>query len=450
MKTSLRIISVVLLICAFVSCFASCEIPFIGNTTTPQQGNTPAEMVDYASQLKLDFTSTRARQEVTLHMHVDGDTTHFNLTTAIGGSKILKARYLGVDTPESTGAIEKWGKKASNFTKEKLTNAVSIIVESDTHTWNPDSTGSRYMVWVWYKATETSDYRCLNIELLQEGLAKRKGADNVYGDFCTSAYQQAYTNKLHVWGNAKDPDFYEGEAIPVDLLELATNPEKYNGKKVVFEAVITRDFGNSIYLQAFNGETGMYHAIGAYYGYNFGGMDQLELGNLMKIVGTVSYWEGGGTYQVSDLKFNPYSPKPEENIAVIEKGHEIVYNLTTPEEFCTGKREIIILNDEGEEILKEFSYAELALNTTVEMRDLEVVDVYTTVNSESSAGAMTLTCKSGNYKITVRTEVLYDAEGNLVTAQYFEGKTIDVKGLVAYYNGNYQIKLISLNDVTVK
>lgn len=450
MKTSLRIISFVLLLCALLACFTACDLFGEQTTTTQSGGNTPGEWVDIASQVKLDLASTRARQEVTLHMHVDGDTTHFNLETPIGGSRILKARYLAVDTPESTGAIEKWGKKASNFTKEKLTNATSIIVESDTHEWNPDSTGSRYMVWVWYKTADMQDYRCLNIELLQNGLAKRKGADNVYGEYCTQAYQQAYSNKLHVWSSEKDPDYYEGMPIPVTLLDLATNPEKYNGKKVVFEAVITRDFGNSIYLQAYNEETGMYHAIGAYYGYSFSGMDQLTLGNLMKIVGTVSYWEGGGTYQVSDLKYNPFSPKPEENIAVIEPGHDVVYTLTSPAEFCEGTREVLVTDDEGNEVLKEFSYAELALNTAIEMQNLKVTNVYTTVNSESSKGAMTLTCSADGYEITVRTEVLYDENGELVTKDYFDGKTIDVKGLVAYYNGNYQIKLISLKDVVVK
>ena len=448
MKTSIRIISIVLLICALVSCFVSCNLP-IGSTTTTQQGGSPAELVDYVSQVKLDLASSRARQEVTIHMHIDGDTTHFNLSTPIDGSKILKARYLGVDTPESTGAIEKWGKKASNYTKEKLINATSIIIESDTHIWNTDSNG-RHLVWVWYKNDSMTDYSLLNLELLQIGLAKPKGTDNVYGSYCFNAYMQARAHKLYVFGSDVDPDFYIGEAIPVDLLELATNPEKYNGKKVVFEAVITRDFGNSIYVQAYNPETDMYHAIGAYYGYNFGGMDQLQRGNLMKIVGTVSYWEAGGTYQISDLKYNPFSPKPEENIAILASGQEVVYTLTSPEEFCTGKREVIVLDDEGEEVLKEFSYAELALNTAIEMHDLVVTKVHTTVNSESSAGAMTLTCSAGGYTITVRTEVLKNEDGNLITEEFFYGKTIDVKGLVAYYNGNYQIKLISVNDVVVK
>ena len=446
MKRSFRILSVFLLLCVLISCLASCSGGGSTTTTTPG-GNTP-ERVDYASQVKLDLTSNRARQEVTLHMHIDGDTTHFKLTQNIGGSNILKARYLAVDTPESTGAIEKWGKKASNFTKEKLKNATSIIVESDTSEWNPDSTGSRYMVWVWYKSSETSDYRCLNLEILQEGLAKPKGTDNTYGEACFNAYMQARDLKLHVFSNDVDPDFYLGEAIPVDMKELATNPAKYDGKKVVFEAVITRDFGNSIYLQAFCEETGMYHGIGAYYGYSFSGMDQLTLGNLMKIVGTVSYWEGGGTYQISDLKYNAFSPDQSNNIQIIESGHEIVYNLITPEQFYS-KVELVMINDEGEEVLKEFDYAYLALNTAVEMNDLYVSEAYMT-KTDSSYGEITLTCTAGGKTIQVRTEALKDENGDLITEDYYEGKTIDVKGLVGYYNGNYQIKLISLNDVVIK
>ena len=90
------------------------------------------------------------------------------------------------------------------------------------------------------------------------------------------------------------------------------------------------------------------------------------------------------------------------------------------------------------------------------MKDLRVVDIYTTTNEASSdKGAMTLTCKVGDITISVRTEVLKDADKNLVTAEYFEGKTIDVKGIVDYYdyentgNGTYQIRVYSLSDITV-
>ena len=41
------------------------------------------------------------------------------------------------------------------------------------------------------------------------------------------------------------------------------------------------------------------------------------------------------------------------------------------------------------------------------------------------------------------------ADSNIITRDYFEGKTIDVKGIVDYFNGKYQIKVFSVKDVNV-
>ena len=76
--------------------------------------------VDYVSKHKFDPNSGRIYQEVTVKLYVDGDTTHFNVTEPVNGSRTLKARYLGINTPESTGKIEEFGKAASNFTREKF------------------------------------------------------------------------------------------------------------------------------------------------------------------------------------------------------------------------------------------------------------------------------------------------------------------------------------------
>ena len=139
------------------------------------------EFVDYVSELKLDLTSETKKQEVDVRLYIDGDTTHFDpKSSTITGydpsdfektQGYIKARYLAINTPESTGKIEPWGKKASDFTHNKLATAQTIIVESDDGSWNVDSTGERYMLWVWYKPEGATDYRNLNVEILQEGLA---------------------------------------------------------------------------------------------------------------------------------------------------------------------------------------------------------------------------------------------------------------------------------------
>ena len=121
------------------------------------------ETVDYAGKVSLNFASETVKQEVTVKTFVDGDTTHFHVPETVVENGVLKARYLGIDTPECTGKIEEYGKRAAAFTREKLESAVSIILESDTANWDKDSTGDRYLVWVWYQPAENQPYRNLNI-----------------------------------------------------------------------------------------------------------------------------------------------------------------------------------------------------------------------------------------------------------------------------------------------
>ena len=62
--------------------------------------------------------SVFAKEEVTLAKCVDGDTANFNLN-----GEVIKARFLAIDTPESTKEKEPYGKEASNYTCETLTKA---------------------------------------------------------------------------------------------------------------------------------------------------------------------------------------------------------------------------------------------------------------------------------------------------------------------------------------
>ena len=99
---------------------------------------------------------------------------------------------------------------------------------------------------------------------------------------------------------------------------------------------------------------------------------------------------------------------------------------------------------------KTFDYAELALGSTIKMEGLVVKSMYTTDDPESSSrGAISLTCEVDGVTVELRTTVLYK-DGQIVTESYFEGKTIDVRGIVDCYNGDYQIKILSINDVDIK
>ena len=46
-------------------------------------------------------------------------------------------------------------------------------------------------------------------------------------------------------------------------------------------------------------------------------------------------------------------------------------------------------------------------------------------------------------------ESLLDESGNLITEDAYLGKTIDVRGIVDYFDGDYQIKVFSRNDIIV-
>ena len=457
MKTISRVLSLLTLVCLLASLFTGCgeTAPATEPTEAPTQGveatvgsTEPLEIIDYATAVKLDMASPTAKQEVTVKTLVDGDTTHFYVPSSVMPGGVLKARYLAINTPESTGKIEEWGKKASNFTREKLSNATSIIIESDTGIWNADSTGDRYLCWVWYKPAGESEYRNLNLEILQNGLAiASNSSQNRYGEYAVAAIAQARAQKLNVHSGEKDPDFFYGDAYEVTLKELRTNIEAYNGLKVAFNGVITVNDNNSVYVESYDAETDMYYGMAVYYGFGLSGagLEILNVGNEVRIVGSVQYYEAGGTWQVSDVNYRAMKPDDPGNIQKLSEGNAPAYRLTDAETF--NKATVTIVGEEGDQ---EFPYSQLAMSTSVEMKGLKVVDVYTTKNEESaSKGAMTLTCKVGNQYISVRTVVLYDENGNLVTEDAYMGKTIDVKGIVDFFSDSYQIKVYSTNSITV-
>ena len=445
MRPLRKLLALSLVLCLILGVLAGCDN---GSQSTNPSTAPNVETVDYAGDLKLNMNSATLKQEVTVKTYVDGDTVHFNVPASVMPGGVLKARFLAINTPESTGKIEEYGKAASNFTKEKLKNAVSIILESDTNTWNADSTGGRYLVWVWYKTEDMADYRNLNIEILQNGLAiASNSGGNIYGSIALAAIAQAKAQKLNVHSGNPDPDFYYGEAVELDLKELRSNVEAYNGMKVAFTGVVTVNSNNSVYVETYDSETDMYYGMSVYYGYGLTGegLKILEVGNEVRIVGTVQYYETGGTWQVSGLTYRAMKPNDPGNIQKLSEGHTPAYVLTDPARFASGTVDVVV-----DDTVTTLPYAQLAMSTSIQMTGLYVKSVYTTDNEESSSnGAMTLTCEVDGVTISIRTVVLLDENGELITADAYEGKTIDVKGIVDYFGGDYQIKVFSRNDITI-
>lgn len=446
MKTK-RVLSLLLALIIVILCLSSCTPGEGGSTTTSSAGGTAQiEKKDYVSELKLNMNSETKKQVATVKTYVDGDTTHFHVPEDVIEGGVLKARYLAINTPESTGKIEEYGKKASEFTRAKLSSAVSIIVESDDDKWNRDSTDSRYLVWVWYKESEDGEYRNLNLEILQNGLAVASSTgNNRYGSVCLSALAQARAEKLNVYSGEKDPDFYYGDAVELTLRELRLNVSDYTNTKVAFEGVITRNDGRSVYIEDYDSDSGLYFGMTVYYGFGLSGagLSIISVGNRARIVGTVQYYEAGDSYQVSGLTYRQMKPDDPNNIKKISDGHKPAFALVSAEKFASG---MVTLEDGG----KEYRFAELSLYTSVSMEDLTVKSIYTTSSDDSSSkGAMTITCEKDGVTVTVRTAVLIGKDGKLVTAERYEGKNISVRGIVDHYDGEYQIKVLSVDDITI-
>ena len=469
MKNLNKLLCLLLLVAVIVCSLGACDF-----LESLNPGNDPGtgekEWVDYASQLKLDMNSPTLKWEVTVKNHIDGDTTHFyikpsgninGISQTPGIDGVLKARYLGINTPESTGKIEPWGKAASNFTKERVMNAESIIIESEDTNWNVDSTGERFLVWVWYKAPGATDYRNLNLEILQEGLAvSSKSGEYTYSSYCGLAIAQASGALKYVYApaNVKDPDFPYGDAEFMTLKELKSNLDQYIGQRVAFEGVIVKDSSGSVYIESYDEVDGIYYGISAYYqtsGLDGFGLELLKIGNKLRFAGVVG--EFNGSYQITDLKYDMWDTGNSKNMSFISSGNEPGYQEITPLHFDPQSNQGFVeieVTEDGEEITKEFPFMFLAQDASVSMKNLKVVDVYTTKQGDSK-GAMTLYCTVEGYseRIQVRTIVLRDGD-TLITADYFLGKTIDVKGTIDYYlpegstTGSYQIQLFSINDVT--
>lgn len=165
--------------------------------------------------------STRSNEkiQVTLEKCVDGDTARFMYKKSN-----IKARFLAIDTPESvhpTKKVEPFGKEASKYICDMLSNAKKIVLEYDI---NSDKTDKydRHLVWVFV------DDVLLQEELVSNGYAKIK---YVYGDYkyldeLKKEEQIAKGNRVGVWSLLDEPSSSNTNASNSD--NSASYDEKYD------------------------------------------------------------------------------------------------------------------------------------------------------------------------------------------------------------------------------
>lgn len=254
---------------------------------------------DESVRLTLDYKGhdfyTDGIGQMKLKSPIDGDTAHFTPVITTTSSETVKSRFFGIDTPESTGKVQEWGKAASNFTKEKLKEADengTIVVSTARNDYGvpeKDSTGERYVSLIWVcldkKDAPISDLRLFNLWLVQEGYSYVKNVNNVpqYSDIFIAAETQAKEFKLVLHSDDPDPDFNYGDYEDTSLLDLKLEIEKsladssyknkYDNQKVRIQGTVAGFANHILYLQSYfspanggRGENGEYAGINIFTG----------------------------------------------------------------------------------------------------------------------------------------------------------------------------------------
>ena len=247
--------------------------------------------------------------EAKLTRIADGDTMSFRVD-----NQFITIRFYGIDTPESTGQVDKWGVSASLFVKGIINDTTQFVLESTTGGKpEKDSYGTRYLGYVWYRQTDSEDWKCLNILVVENGYSKNSVQNSpqyVYYPYFKEAENFAKEHKMHLWSEDEDPN-YSTLALNVNIKELQENPDLYwnidtqTGSKVRLEVLITDlkmgDTGTHTFtaVQIIDGEVYKYTV---YTGYaSSAASSYLKIGNSYDITGFIQ--EHNGQYQISGLVY---------------------------------------------------------------------------------------------------------------------------------------------------
>jgi endonuclease YncB( thermonuclease family) len=297
--------------------------------------------LDYAGK---DFYKDGIGQ-VSLYTPIDGDTAHFTPLVKTTSALVIKSRFWGIDTPESTGQIQEYGKEASNFTTAQLEDANkngTIVVSSPFTEYKVpehDSTGTRYVSLIWVNFTKKNapytELHLLNLYIVQNGLSWVKNVADMpqYSDTFYAAEAQAKALKYNLFSGLPAPLFNYGDYEDISLLDIKrevvakikdpTHKNKYDGAKVRVTGTVAGYAGNILYIESyFNSETGSTVEGGEYAGVNiFTGMSAIssrftKVNTYIQVSGVAEDSDNFG-FQITGATFpnvnsDPVDPKEAE------------------------------------------------------------------------------------------------------------------------------------------
>lgn len=357
---------------------------------------------EYTDATEMDFTYegknylTDRVGEVTLVKCTDGDTARFR-----SGSQEFAVRFLGIDTPESTYRIDPWGKSASDYTCDKLTNATTIVLEAGDEL--KDGYG-RYLAWVWY------DGKLLNLELVEQAFSNAKGTSGTkYEDVIYDAELAAQATDKRIWGET-DPTYdYSLEGAPITVGELVTNMDSYIGKKIEITGIVAFEVGVSPYLVDESG-----YGIYVYLREN---SFKIEPGNKITISGL-------------DLTFYPdQETGSPQLVGVYKRNVELISENNVVNPRLIEVKDISLID----------------LGSFIKVEGVTVKDIYQSRNT----GDYTITCEDslGN---EIGLHITGNIERSEIDALMSVGSVIDVAGGLSRYMEQYQLEMSNLDTVEKK
>ena len=461
----------------------SSEQPFEPSTPSSEQSSTPSseepsipssepseepssepsselEWVDYVHdsnvELLLDYKGkdfyADGVGEVELKTAIDGDTAHFYPVVDTTSNDVIKARFYGIDTPESTGQVQPWGRPASYFTKDRLKEAKTIVLSSPSKIYEPpqtDSTGGRYVSLVWVSEHENATIDqlvCLNLWIVQEGYSYVRNLSDIpeYVDTFIAAEDQAKAFKKNMFSGLEDKTFNYGDYEDVSLLDIKREivkqlkdpsyVNKYDNKKVRIVGTVAGFSNNILYLQNFYSfEQGADVLEGEYAGINiFVGPAGCptkfrKVNSYIQICGLALDSENFG-FQITDVSL--------PTIAYSENDGKI---LIKPED------------NTDEFALHRFSYTATELSSITDRNNYEslncAVEVTTVVEVtdayEGDNGNFTLTLKGCSFGVYVSFLFAPDPENKPQyvwnSAEQWIGAKLLIKGVYTYHKNSSRI-----------
>ena len=301
---------------------------------------------------------------VSLRSVTDGDTAIFiqeDYKDEFGAYISIKTRFLGINTPESTAKVEPWGKKASLFTKhileaaqadadahstetKKVFNIALINNPKDGNFEEKDSSGGRWLAFIWYRPTITADWRLLNLEICEQAYSRNQLFDDDkicnYRPYFERAEQRNQQGKYRLYGEL-DPDYdYEEKSYEYSLWyvinhfeEIGISESGSSGVQLIITALVVGIQGDNMFVRDVFHDSEQVEKEGvdsplaglyAYAGYNTSlcsllqnaskaqGLGDTGVGVVVRFFCRATYYSGN--VQLSDIKYSTTGKKGLKSI----------------------------------------------------------------------------------------------------------------------------------------